>query len=103
MRRTVLMSACIALSLFTGEASATKITARQVIAICGGQLQGGGVGDTHASGCEQKCGGKVCTFNCCSGPKCGEEGCHGYIVEKRPLPSSLVNQLKGTSHARKHH
>jgi hypothetical protein len=97
------MSACIAFALLSGEASATKITAKQVIAICGDKLQSGGTGGTHASGCEQKCGNKICTFNCCSGPNCGEEGCHGHTVEKRPLPSGLANQLKGTSHPRKHH
>jgi hypothetical protein len=34
-----LIAACIALAFFAGDASATKITPEQVIAICGDKLQ----------------------------------------------------------------
>lgn len=100
MRRIiVLIAACIALAFFAGDASATKITPEQVIAICGDKLQSGGVPGAHASGCEQKCGTEICTYNCCNGPKCGEEGCHGHVVAKRPLPASVLKQLNRMSPA----
>ena len=85
------------------EASATKITEQQMQNVCGGGATTGGVSGATVTGCEKKCGGKTCTYNCCKGPKCpGGGGCSGEVVGltaggktvKRPLPAAVMKELK---------
>jgi hypothetical protein len=99
----------VALGFLVGGASATVLTEQQVKNTCGGNLQTGGGGGTTASGCEKKCGDQICTYNCCSGKGCGEQGCHGHVVGKAvgpsggkvklPLPAAVVKEIKASSAA----
>src|SRR5690242_19676846 len=99
MRKFNLFIAILAAVSFTGGvASATKLTEQQVKNTCGGSLQTGGVPGTTDSGCEKKCGDHICTYNCCSGKACGEQGCNGHVVgltagggkTRGPLPAATL-------------
>lgn len=106
MRKSfVLIATLVALGLFAGGASATKLTEQQVKNTCGSSLQTGGVPGTTASGCEKKCGDKTCTYNCCSGKACSEQGCHGHVVNlttgggktKGPLSAATLREIRASS------
>ncbi|MDB5572799.1 MAG: hypothetical protein JWN93_3982 [Hyphomicrobiales bacterium] len=108
MRKSIIMFASLAtLALFTGPASATTMTDQGVKNTCGKGLQTGSVGDTTAFGCDKKCGARYCTYNCCSGSKCGEQGCHGHVVgrvvggtSRLPLPPAVVRMIKAAEHGK---
>jgi hypothetical protein len=94
------------LSLASIQASATTLTPQQVQNVCGGSMTTGGVSGATVSGCEKKCGGKTCTYNCCSGSKCpGGEGCSGTVVgmtagggkTKTNLPAATLREIKKMS------
>jgi hypothetical protein len=77
---TVLAAIFAAMFFFVSEASATKMTEQQVKTTCGSTIQSGCTKTACAQGCEKKCGEKLCTYNCCQGKGCGEQGCHGHVV-----------------------
>ena len=99
-RFIVLIAASAAFTFLVSEASATKITEQQVRNTCGGSLQSGCIKGACAQGCDKKCGSNICTYNCCQGEKCGEQGCHGHVVgraagankTKMPRPASIRQQ-----------
>jgi hypothetical protein len=106
MRKSFLFIATIAaLGLFAGSALATKLTEQQVKNVCGSSMTTGGTGGATVSGCEKKCGDKICTYNCCSGKNCpGGQGCNGNVVgltagggkTKAPLPAATLKEIKAT-------
>ena len=94
-----------ALGLLAGSASATRLTEQQVKNVCGSSMTTGGTGGATVSGCEKKCGDKICTYNCCSGKNCpGGQGCNGNVVglttgggkTKGPLPAATLKEIKAT-------
>ena len=104
----VFITTAIMLSLLPSQASATPMTDQQVKSVCGKSLQTGSIGNTTAFGCDKRCGQKYCTYNCCSGPKCGEQGCHGHTVGRivggeqlRPLPVSVAGRLRTLAQGKK--
>lgn len=76
----VLAASFVVLALPLAEASATQMTEQQVKNVCQGDLKEGGVKGANVIGCDKKCGNTWCTYNCCEGPKCGEQGCHGHAL-----------------------
>lgn len=107
MRKSIVFIAMLAaLGLFAGGASATKLTEQQVKNVCGGSMTTGGTGGATVSGCEKKCGDKICTYNCCSGKNCpGGQGCNGNVVgltaggggkTKGPLPAATLKEIKAS-------
>ncbi len=75
----VLIASCAALFVFLTQASAANLTDQQVKDTCGGGVKSATYKDgTKVFGCDKKCGDTMCTYNCCTGKKCGEQGCHGY-------------------------
>lgn len=97
----VFITSAVMLTVLHPDASATPITDQKVKSVCGKSLQTGSIGNTTAFGCDKPCGTQICTYNCCSGPKCGEQGCHGHVVGRivggdqlRPLPVSVVGRLR---------
>jgi hypothetical protein len=107
MRKSFLFIATIAaLGLFAGSALATKLTEQQVKNVCGSSMTTGGTGGATVSGCEKKCGDKICTYNCCSGKNCpGGQGCNGNVVglttggggkTKGPLPAATLKEIKAS-------
>lgn len=110
MRKSIAFIAALAVfGLLAGGASATKLTEQQVKNVCGSGLQTGGSGGTTASGCDKKCGSHMCTYNCCSGKGCGEQGCNGHVVAittgggktKLPLPAATLREIKGITVTKK--
>ena len=105
---TALILAVCALSFVSIQASAAKITEQRVKNVCGSSMTTGGTSNATVSGCEMKCGGKTCTYNCCSGSGCGEKGCHGHVVGltaggkkgKFNLPAATLIEIKKMSLAR---
>jgi hypothetical protein len=81
------------------------MTEQQVSNVCGSSLSTGGTSNATVSGCEKKCGDKICTYNCCKGSGCGEKGCHGHVVgltagggkTKTALPASVMKEIKAMS------
>jgi hypothetical protein len=51
----------------------------------------------------------MCTYNCCSGKGCGEQGCNGHVVAittgggktKLPLPAATLRENKGITVTKK--
>jgi hypothetical protein len=105
----VLIATCAALGIFVSEASAMKMTPQQVQSTCGSGLQSSTLKDgTTASGCDKKCSKEskhICTYNCCTGPSCKEQGCSGNYVGrtifggKVKLPMAAYLRLVGSSRA----
>jgi hypothetical protein len=103
----VLITACAALCIFVSQASA--MTAGQVKNTCGKSLQSSVLSNgTSAFGCNKQCGKQICTYNCCTGKSCGEQGCHGYVVGrtifghkvKIPMPAYLRLYASSRAHGR---
>lgn len=112
MRKSILFLATVAaLGFLVGGASATVLTEQQVKNTCGSSLQTGSAGGATASGCEKACGSQICTYNCCSGKGCGEQGCNGHVVGmttsgqkvNHPLPASVLKEIKASSSASPSH
>lgn len=105
MRKSLRFAAVFSASLLlSGTAFAVNLTDQNVKNACGGKLQSATIGDTTGFGCDKKCGKTMCTYNCCSGSKCGEQGCHGYALRivgggevKRSLPGSVLSRLRALS------
>ena len=103
----VLIVAFAAFTLFVGEASAVETTPAKVGEACGANIQAGCIELTCAYGCDKKCEGGaegICTYNCCSGPNCGETGCHVHDVrrtffgKKIKLPLAAYVRMHGRTH-----
>ena len=101
----VLIVALGTLPLASIQASATKLTQQQVKTVCGSKFDSATVGSTTRSGCDKKCGSHgehTCSFNCCSGPGCIQEGCDGSILWikagdkkiKGKLPAATLIEIK---------
>jgi hypothetical protein len=98
----ILIAAFVTLSFCASNVLATDMTEQQVIDKCGNDLQKGSTSGAKASGCDKPCGDKTCTYNCCKGKNCGEEGCHGYVVGRLTggrkinlrIPTSVMKEIR---------
>jgi hypothetical protein len=96
-----LILAFAALTLFVGEAPAVETTPGKVQQTCGSKLQAGCLNLACAYGCETQCGDTICTWNCCGGPSCGEQGCHVHPItrtiggKKVKIPSAAYVRMYG--------
>lgn len=109
----ILMGFAIAFGVLTfsvDQAGATSMTQQQVKNVCGSGLQSSSSGGTSAMGCDKACGAggkQMCTYNCCSGSKCGQQGCHGHVVSrtaaggqaKLPLRPEMIRQIRASTPA----
>jgi hypothetical protein len=102
-----LILASTACTLVAGGVWALETTPDGVKGICGSNLQSGCVAGACAFGCDKMCGtGHICTYNCCAGTTCGEQGCHIHEVTKTvfgkkiKLPASAYVRMVGRSPTR---
>jgi hypothetical protein len=85
-----LIASCVVLCVFFAQASATNLTEDQVKNTCGGKLQSASYKDgSNVFGCEKQCGNTFCTYNCCTGKQCGEQGCHGHALRTTMLGDKI--------------
>jgi hypothetical protein len=81
----------VAIAAISGNAWSMRMTEQQVKNVCGSKLESG----HGASGCEKKCGQKICMYECGTDKKTGKKTCEGSVLITAPDGAASTESVSG--------